>query len=165
MGKREASESQSVLRHWHKDVPDDRMAHLIRDAGRLLAKSLQARLSDQSVSFGHWSFLRILWVTEGLTQRELSDQAGVMEPTTFTALKSMEKEGLIERRQLNGNRRKVHIFLTPKGRELKNVLTPMAEKVNAIALSKMSDEEINVTRSVLLRMIENLAGDELLKNH
>jgi DNA-binding MarR family transcriptional regulator len=141
------------------------MAHLIRDAGRLLAKSLQARLSDQSVSFGHWSFLRILWVTEGLTQRELSDQAGVMEPTTFTALKSMEKEGLIERRQLNGNRRKVHIFLTPKGRELKNVLTPMAEKVNAIALSKMSDEEINVTRSVLLRMIENLAGDELLKNH
>jgi DNA-binding MarR family transcriptional regulator len=165
MGKREASESQSVLRHWHKDVPDDRMAHLIRDAGRLLAKSLQARLSDQSVSFGHWSFLRILWVTEGLTQRELSDQAGVMEPTTFTALKSMEKEGLIARRQLNGNRRKVHIFLTPKGRELKNVLTPMAEKVNAIALSKMSDEEINVTRSVLLRMIENLAGDELLKNH
>jgi len=32
------------------------------------------------VSFGHWSFLRILWDTDGLTQRELRERAEVMEP-------------------------------------------------------------------------------------
>jgi hypothetical protein len=35
----------------------------------------------------HWTFLRILWQSDGLTQRELSMRAGVTEPTTFTASK------------------------------------------------------------------------------
>lgn len=152
-------ETQSVLQHWHRDVPNDRMAHMVRDASRLLAKSLQSRLADHDVSFGHWSFLRILWVTEGLTQRELSEEAGVMEPTTFTALKAMEAKQLIERRHLNGNRRKLHIFLTDKGRALKDVLTPLAEDVNRVALSGVSEADRATTRNTLLAMIDNLAID------
>ncbi|WP_394168471.1 MarR family winged helix-turn-helix transcriptional regulator [Saccharospirillum alexandrii] len=152
-------ETQSVLQHWHRDVPNDRMAHMVRDASRLLAKSLQSRLANHGVSFGHWSFLRILWVTEGLTQRELSEEAGVMEPTTFTALKAMEANQLIERRHLNGNRRKLHIFLTDKGRALKDVLTPLAEDVNRVALAGVSEADHTTTRNTLLAMIDNLAID------
>lgn len=159
MGKQEIRESESVLRHWHTDVPNDRMAHLVRDAGRLLAKSLQSRLAEHNVSFGHWSFLRILWTNEGLTQRELSDEAGVMEPTTFTALKAMEANGLIERRHMNGNRRKMHIYLTNKGRELKDVLTPLAEEVNHIAQEGIDKRDLDATRQTLLTMIINLAND------
>ena len=51
-------------------------------------RALQRRLAEHGVSFGHWTFLRILWERDGLTQRELSDEAGVMEPTTFAALKA-----------------------------------------------------------------------------
>ena len=141
------------------DVPNDRMAHLVRDAGRLLAKSLQTRLVEHGVSFGHWSFLRILWVKEGLTQRQLSEQAGVMEPTTFTALKAMESNGLIERRRQKGNQRKLHIYLTEKGRNLKEVLTPLAEEVNHVAMEGLSDEERNTLRHCLLTMINNLLND------
>ncbi|MDI5936089.1 MarR family winged helix-turn-helix transcriptional regulator [Halomonas kalidii] len=151
-------ETRTVLRHWQEDVPDDRLAHLIRDAGRVLTKSLQVRLAEHSVSFGHWSFLRILWVTEGLTQRELSEQAGLMEPTTFTALKAMEANGLIERRQLNGNRKNIHIYLTKKGRDLKETLIPLAEEVNEIAVQGIECEDLRVTRRTLLKIISNLAA-------
>lgn len=151
-------ESRTVLLHWLEDVPDDRLAHLIRDAGRVLTKSLQSRLAEHSVSFGHWSFLRILWVTEGLTQRELSEQAGLMEPTTFTALKAMEANGLIERRQLNGNRKNIHIYLTDKGRDLKETLIPLAEDVNDIAVQGTKCEDLRVTRRTLLKIISNLAA-------
>ena len=58
------------------------------------------RLAEHGVSFGHWTFLRILWEGDGLTQRELSEQAGVMEPTTFSALKTMERLGYVARRKL-----------------------------------------------------------------
>lgn len=159
MTKHDVRETESVLRHWRQQVPHDRMAHLVRDASRLLAKSLQSRLSEHGVSFGHWSFLRILWAQEGLSQRELSNEAGVMEPTTFTALKAMETNGLIERRHLNGNRRKQHIFLTDKGKQLKDVLTPLAEEVNHVALAGVSDADVNATRRTLLAMIDNLAVD------
>jgi len=153
-------EARTVLRHWQEDVPDDRLAHLIRDAGRVLTKSLQSRLAEHSVSFGHWSFLRILWVTEGLTQRQLSEEAGLMEPTTFTALKAMEEKGLIERRQLNGNRKNIHIYLTEKGRDLKEILIPLAEEVNDIAVRGVECEDLRVTRRTLLTIISNLAVDK-----
>jgi DNA-binding MarR family transcriptional regulator len=165
MSKDTSREAQTVLQHWHRDVPNDRLAHMVRDASRLLAKSLQSRLTEHEVSFGHWSFLRILWVSEGLTQRELSEEAGVMEPTTFTALKAMEANSLIERHHLNGNRRKLHVFLTNKGRELKEVLTPLAEEVNHVALAGVSEEHRNITRNTLLAMIENLVIDnEVVEN-
>ncbi|MHA7880152.1 MAG: MarR family winged helix-turn-helix transcriptional regulator [Saccharospirillum sp.] len=159
MPKTNHRETLKVLQHWHQDVPHDRMAHLVRDASRLLAKSLQNRLAEHDVSFGHWTFLRILWVHEGLTQRELSEEAGVMEPTTFTALKAMEANGLIERRHMNGNKRKLHVFLTDKGRQLRDVLTPLAENVNHVSLQGVSEADQQVTRNTLLAMIDNLVQD------
>jgi hypothetical protein len=96
-----------LLRHWREAVPDDRLAHLIRDVARAQMRALQLRLAEHDVSFGHWTFLRILWLKDGLTQRELSELAGVMEPTTFAAVKAMEQMGLVERRQLAGNRKNI----------------------------------------------------------
>lgn len=98
----------------------------------------------------------MLWVTEGLTQRELSEQVGLMEPTTFTALKAMESQGLIERRFQDGNRKKIYIYLTPKGRDLKDVLIPIAEELNEVAIRGLSESEIKVVHRALLGIIENL---------
>jgi DNA-binding MarR family transcriptional regulator len=149
-----------LLRHWREAVPNDRLAHLIRDVARAQMRALQQRLAAYDVSFGHWTFLRILWIKDGLTQRELSALAGVMEPTTFSAVKAMEKLGFVERRQLPGNRKNVHVFLTEQGRALERKLVPLAEEVNRISVQGMSERTITIVRRSLLRMIENLAADE-----
>src|SRR6266567_7647453 len=112
--KRDAAGTQTILRHWREAVPDDRLAHLVKDATRALVRALQMRLAEHGVSFGHWTFLRILWEGDGLTQRELSEQAGVMEPTTFAALQAMERFSLVARRRVGNDRKKVYVFLTPK---------------------------------------------------
>jgi MarR family transcriptional regulator, organic hydroperoxide resistance regulator len=148
-----------ILRHWREAVPDDRLAHLVKDATRALVRALQVRLAEHGVSFGHWTFLRVLWERDGLTQRELSAEAGVMEPTTFTALNAMEKLGYVARRQVGGNRRNNHVFLTSRGRALKGKLVPLAEDVNRIAVQGLPAKEVAQTRDVLLAMIENLARE------
>jgi DNA-binding MarR family transcriptional regulator len=152
--------TEAILRHWREAVPNDRLAHLIKDAWRGLSRSLQMRLTKHSVSFGHWTFLRILWETDGLTQRALSEQAGVQEPTTFAALNAMETLGYIVRRQRPDSRKKVYVHLTPKGRALKVKLVPLAEQVNRIALQGVPATDIAATRRTLLAMIEHLARDE-----
>jgi MarR family transcriptional regulator, organic hydroperoxide resistance regulator len=153
-------ETQSILRHWREAVPNDRLAHLVKDATRALLRALQLRLNDTGVLLGHWAFLRILWEHDGITQRDLSEQAGVMEPTTFWALKTMEHLGYITRRKLEGNNKKVFVFLTPLGRRLKAKLVPLAEEVNEIAVRNVRPTEVAVTRRTLLAIIENLAEDE-----
>lgn len=152
--------TKAVLQHWRETLPKDRLAHLVRDVARMQTKALQARLIEHGVSFGHWTFLRILWIQDGQTQRQLSESAGVMEPTTFSAVKSMEALGLIERRHLAGNLKNMHVFLTDKGRALEPVLVPLAEEVNAISMQGMSPSTIATVRKALLGMIENLAADE-----
>lgn len=148
-----------VLKHWLSAVPNDRMAHLIKDATRVFLRSLQVRLARHDVQLGHWTFLRILWEQDGLTQRELSDQAGFMEPTTVIALRSMESLGYVTREHRPDNRKNLYVFLTPKGRCLKQTLVPLAEEVNAVALSGVSDSDIAASRRALLAMIDNLSQD------
>ena len=149
-----------MLRHWREAVPNDRLAHLVKDATRGLHRALQVRLARHNVAFGHWVFLRILWVRDGITQRELSEEAGLMEPTTFSALNAMEKLGYIERRQLPDSRKNVYVFLTPAGRALKKKLVPLAEDVNEIAIQGVDPADVATTRRTLLVMIENIARDE-----
>ena len=152
--------TQAILRHWREAVPNDRLAHLVKDATRGLMRALQMRHARHSVSFGHWTFLRILWERDGLTQRELSERAGLQEPTTYAALKAMEKVGYVIRKHLPDSRKKVYVFLTPKGHALRAVLVPLAEEVNEVALAGVSADDIAATRRTLLVMIENLARDE-----
>jgi len=152
--------TESILRHWREAVPNDRLAHLVKDATRALVRGLSIRLAEHGVSFGHWTFLRILWEGDGITQRELSEQAGVMEPTTFSALKAMERLALVTRRRVGDDRKKVYVFLTPRGRLLKSRLVPLAEEVNAVAMRGVKAADIAITRAVLLALIENLARDE-----
>lgn len=137
----------------------DRLAHVIREAARALVRALTQRLAEEGVSFGHWTFLRILWVRDGITQRELSEEAGVMEPTTFSALKAMEELGYVKRRQVPENRKNVYVYLTPQGRSLRDRLVPLAEEVNRLATRGVPAEDVAALRRALGTMLENLAAD------
>lgn len=157
--KRDQEVAERILRHWHEAVPNDRMAHLIKDASRGFLRALQGRLAQYDVQLGHWSFLRILWERDGLTQRELTIEAGVMEPTTFTALRAMEKLGYVSLQQRPDNRKNLFVYLTPLGKDLKSVLIPLAEEVNAIALEGLPLADVATVRRALIVMISNLAQD------
>jgi DNA-binding MarR family transcriptional regulator len=159
MKKIKADETRHILRHWQEAVPNDRLAHLVRDAGRAYTRALQVRLAKHDVPFGHWTFLRILWEKDGITQRELSDRAGVMEPTTFSAIKSMEALGYVARRQLLDNKKNMYVFLTPLGRSLKKKLIPLAEEANHVSIQGLSVSDIQTTRQVLLAILSNLANE------
>ena len=150
------NETEIILSHWKNGVPDDRIAHLIKDATRALVRSLQNELKKHGVPFSQWAILRVLWTQDGLSQRELSSMAGIMESTTANVVRQMENKGYILRRYLGKNKRKRHVFLTLKGRKLENKLVPLAEEVNKIARKNIGQEDIKLLRDCLLTMIKNL---------
>jgi MarR family transcriptional regulator, organic hydroperoxide resistance regulator len=145
--------------NWREALHDERMAHLIKDAFRCTSSSLQRRLKDHGVLYGHWTFLRILWQTDGLTQRQLSEQAGVTEPSTLLALRSMEAAGYLTRQKLPTNKKEVRVYLTPKGSALRAVCVPCAEQINQLAISGISARDLAATRRTLLAVIENLTQE------
>jgi DNA-binding MarR family transcriptional regulator len=135
---------------------DERLAHLTKEAWRGFTRALQAELAAPGVPFGHWTFLRILWQRDGLTQRELSAEAGVTEPSTFAAIRAMEKQGYVSRRQTAANRKNVYVHLTAKGRALQRKLVPLAEEVNRRAIRGVTSSDVQAARRALLSIIDNL---------
>ncbi len=156
MSTRDSTTSLEGLRKWREAVPNDRLAHVVKDLLRTMQRALQDRLAPHSVTIGQWAFLRILWERDGITQRELSELAGVSEPTTYSALLSMEKLGYVTRRKLPSNLRNISVNLTPKGRALKAKLIPLAEEVNSLVIEGMSLQEVADFRQTMQRMIANL---------
>ena len=111
---------------------------------------------EHGVSFGHWTFLRILWERDGLTQRELSDEAGVAEPSTNAAIKAMEELGYVTRKRMPDNKKNLYVRLTPKGRALRTKLVPLAQGVNRDAVRGVAAKDVETARRVLLAVKENL---------
>jgi DNA-binding MarR family transcriptional regulator len=139
--------------------PSHSLGYLCRIAFRHFSRALEKRTLPKGVSSGQWRFLRVLWTEDGLTQRELSRRVGMREPTTVTALKRLERSGLIRRAGSEMDRRKVHVHLTAKAVALKAELMPMVAEVNVLATRGMKPGDVALLRDLLERLAANLADE------
>jgi DNA-binding MarR family transcriptional regulator len=144
---------------WREALSDERIAHLVKLAFRETSRALQERLVSHGVQYGHWTLLRVLWQTDGITQRQLAEQARVAEPSAFAALRQMEEAGYVKRHKVPGNQRQVRVFLTSKGAALRGASVGAAEEVNRVALAGLAAQDVAAARRVLGAIVENLARE------
>jgi len=104
----------------------------------------------------------VLWLEDGISQRELSQRVGMMEPTTASALNNMERKGLVRRVRNRADRRIVNVFLTERGRALEKRLLPLAVEVNRVALRKLSSPELQSLHALLTKLRASLDEDPAL---
>lgn len=135
------------------------LGYQIRTSHRLIQRRLQSIIEPHGVSLGMWYFLRVLWHKEGLTQSELSQLVGTMEPTTLSAIRSMERCGFIKRERNADDGRKINIYLTDAGRELEEKLIPLAKEVLSEASSGLSASEMQ-TLLKFLNVIQTNLDDQ-----
>jgi MarR family transcriptional regulator, organic hydroperoxide resistance regulator len=137
---------------------EDSLGYQIRVTHRAIQRLLQAKIAPYGVKLGMWYFLRQLWDKDGLTQRELSQRIGTKEPTTLHAIALMERSGLVSRRRNVSDRRKMHVFLTRKGRQLEEKLLPLAIDVVDTAVSGFAARDVSQMLRYLAAMQENLGA-------
>ncbi|MDF7775622.1 MarR family winged helix-turn-helix transcriptional regulator [Sphingomonas sp. AOB5] len=128
---------------------DVSMGYLIRRTFRALTDVLEDKLAEHKLSSSMWYFLRLLWEQDGKTQKELSHELGLTQPTTVAAMDNLERRGLIQRKRNVEDRRKINIYLTPAGKALKEEIQPFALQVNEIALRDLTRAEVETLRKLL----------------
>lgn len=129
----------------------------MRASHRGFDRLLNARLARHGLKSGFWYYLRALWEEDGITQKRLSDLTNVTETTTVSLISAMADAGLVIRQREPGDRRKLRVSLTAKGRALEADLMPYAIEINAIACRGIAQSELDICLSVLIRMTANLA--------
>ena len=152
------------------DAPDEEEAvqfpletsvgYQVRMVYRAMQRLLQTRIGPHGVTLGMWYYLRALWSEDGLTQRELSQRIGTMEPTTLGAIQTMERSGLVKRVRSKDDRRKVHIHLTKKGRDLKTLLMPLAVEVVDTSVAGFSPQDVQQLLKFLRAIRDNIEASQ-----
>lgn len=158
VAKRATKKREAAVKPSHQvDLPfEESVGYQVRATHRVLQRYLQLRIEPLGVTIGMWYFLRALWNEDGLTQRELSRRAGTTEPTALTAIISMEKNGLVRRVQNSKDRRKMHVFLSARGRALKAVMIPLAREVVETAVQGFSAAETKKLLAALADVQRNV---------
>jgi DNA-binding MarR family transcriptional regulator len=143
----------------HPDALTDRsLSFLVRQAHRAFVARLADRLLPHGVSVAEWAVLRRLWQEEGFTQVALADRMRVRKASLTSVLASLERKGFVRRTRRGEDRRKYHLFLTKRGRDLKEELLPIGVAINRKAVAGIDPADAGLVGRLLERVIANLEG-------
>lgn len=122
-----------------------------------LRASFKALLAKHRVPWSAYYYLRVLWETDAITQRELTERVGVMQPNTVSALQTMRRAGWVTIAKSEKDRRQILVTLTPKGRKLMERLMPEIRRVvRPVLLENFSAQEEKELRRLLNKICDNL---------
>jgi DNA-binding MarR family transcriptional regulator len=132
--------------------------YLIRTAHKTFSSSLAELLAARGIALNHYYYLRALFEEDGITPAELSERIRMDRATVTAVLDTMERQGLVRRVPHRHDRRKVCIFLTPKGEELREPVLGSIAHVNATALTGIAPAEFARFQRTLSKLTANLAA-------
>ncbi|MCG9663154.1 MarR family transcriptional regulator [Vibrio mediterranei] len=118
------------------------------------SKEFDKRLRENGLTLALWPTLMCLWEKEGVTQREIAEMSKVESSTTTRTLDKLEALELVERRADPESRRSFRIFLTDKGKALKEEVIHLPVEVNQALLAGLEEEE----QRTLIATLQKLVG-------
>ncbi|MEJ2130349.1 MAG: MarR family transcriptional regulator [Gammaproteobacteria bacterium] len=117
---------------------------------------MDRRLKPQGVTQGTWVVLAYLARGgNGMAQKDLAKFIGIEGPTLVGHLDRLEKQGLVERRADDKDRRSRTIHLTPAAQPLWSKISRIATKVRIELLEGVSEEDLAVCLRVFERIMAN----------
>lgn len=150
----------NILIVWRdKYIMEDSFHRLLLANQANVHKKLLDGLQDTELTIGQPKILEYLLEHNGSNQKEIATSCYI-EPASLTViLARMEERNMIERKQKNGNRRSLYVYLTPYGKELANKVEEVFSKIESVAFSGISDLDIKHFMEVFLKIKENLTRE------
>jgi DNA-binding MarR family transcriptional regulator len=130
-----------------------------RVAKHALAHASIAVFARHGVYEGQQFVLRALWREDGLAPGQIARQLGLATPTVTRAATRMEAAGLLRREPHPTDGRLVRLWLTPRGRDLEQIIGPEMSALTERTLTGFSDAERAVLVDALQRIARNLSAD------
>ncbi|PYI56918.1 MarR family winged helix-turn-helix transcriptional regulator [Paenibacillus flagellatus] len=108
------------------------------------------------ITVDQWEILVVLWEKEGITQKELAERLVRDQTNVGRMLFKLEKKGFVRRVTDDTDRRAMRVYLTPKGREVReDILAPSIEAYNK-TIAGLSEEDVDAFRRILAVMYDNV---------
>jgi MarR family transcriptional regulator, organic hydroperoxide resistance regulator len=139
---------------------EETVLYAVMRAAKAYLRASGARLAAVGLQPGQDLLLSQLWVGDGLSQSELVKRLGVEPPTVTKALGRLEKAGLITRRRDQRDARLSRVYLTERGKRLRDPVRRIWADLEACGTRELSIEEQRLLRRLAGRIWESIEQEE-----
>jgi MarR family transcriptional regulator for hemolysin len=120
---------------------------------------LDRRLRPLGLTRAQWQALFALSRAGGtLVQRELSETLDIGAPATVALVDRMERDGLVSRAVVPGDRRRNAVVLTARARRLVTTIESVARELRREVTSALSADELETLSSLLAKVRHRIEG-------
>lgn len=121
------------------------IAHIYRSQLAYMAKELET----YRVGSGQFEFLLFLYYRDGVSQEILAKLLKVSKATSARAIRDLEKEGYVRRQRDENDNRAYKVYLTEKGKEMRNVIFEKLTSFMDFLFSDFTLEEKEILKLLL----------------
>ena len=134
------------------------LGHLLGQVCRLVGRRRRLMLENIGLHHAQGMILFQLWQEDGLSQSLLAQALHIRPPTATSTLRRMERDGWIERRRGESDRRVVRVYLTAKARKLRREARASFRELDSEMTSLLTAQEQETLTAVLRKVHRHLSG-------
>lgn len=135
-----------------KNCPDNYISRWFSVFHRLYLSFVYEGLREYNIGSGQIMFLLELYHCDGISQEELSSYLSIDGANTTRAIKKLEKEGYVIRRQDEKDKRVKRIYLTEKAMEIKPRILDLMNQWESSLLENLTKVEKQVISELLKKI-------------
>ncbi|AKB53966.1 MULTISPECIES: MarR family winged helix-turn-helix transcriptional regulator [Methanosarcina] len=128
------------------------IAHIYRSNVAYMAKELDA----YRVGSGQFEFLMFLYCKDGVSQETIARTLKVSKATSARAIQNLEKEGYVHRERDESDLRAYKVYLTGKGKEMRDIIFKKQTAFISILFSDFTFEEKEIFRLLIHKAVIKL---------
>lgn len=142
---------------WDEVLAPYSLGYRIKLLSQILSRTFQERLEPFGLTAFHWVVLCCLWEEDGLATSSIGERLQQVGGTLTGVLDRMEERGLVRRERDSRDRRIWRIWLTEAGKQLEEVLPPIAIEIREKAMEGIPIAERELFSTLIDRAIANLS--------
>jgi DNA-binding MarR family transcriptional regulator len=131
-------------------------AFLLAQVGAHAASKFGERIATIGLTPPHAGIFRLLAVTQGISQQDLSTRLGIHPSRLVAILDELESRGLLERKPNPEDRRQYALHLTAKGRDTFARIGQIARRHQDALCASLTEEE----REKLAELLRKIADEQ-----
>ena len=122
------------------------------------------KLSELKIKNGQYDFFYVITLSEGISQKELSEHLHISKSTTAKAVKKLVAEGYVKKIDDEKDKRIDRLFLTELGKRREPEIREIFTKNIEIATKGFSDNENNQLLLLMNKVLDNLIAENKLNS-
>jgi len=140
--------------------PQGEFGWAVYDVQRLIGRIFDRRMREIGLTRAQGRVLAVLRRDDGQTQTEIADRLDMERAPLGKLVDRLEEAGFVVRKADECDRRVKRVYLTGKISQVAPHMEAVGEKIFDLALAGLSEQELEQTTALLLRIKTNLMSHE-----